>query len=204
MIFISFPPEALVCAKTARYTALGESAVNMVRLVVNQVLYKFTARTDGAFYLRAEGSNAYGLWLIAPDNSINFASLESMAVHDALEYLATYCDTHDIPSWIDFAEWLSTSTTSEMAEIVFSAVRSITVSGHTTTDIPQWSDPHGNVSVFFRWCKDGMVAAETEAGVTLQMADYKDSASKYTIPFGLTVQTKDGLESVTMNLIFQI
>ena len=204
MIMISFPPEALVCAKTATYTPYGESALNMIRLVVNQVLYKFTAKTDGAFYLRAEGNSGYGLWLIAPDNSIDFASMASMAVHDALEYLANYCDMHDINGWIDFAEWLSLSTTSEFAEIVFSAIQSITVSGYTTTDVPKWGDPHGNVSVFFRWCKDGMVAAETEAGVTLQMANYQDSASKFTIPFDLTVQTKDGLESVTMALILQI
>ena len=201
MVF-NIPPEAFVCAKTATYLPYGGSALNMLKLIINQTMHTFNAKTDGAFYLRMEGDADYGLWLVAPDNSLNFTSMASMAVHDALEYAATYCDNHDIPGWEDFADWLSGN--SGMAEVVFDSVTSITMAGYTTQNVPTWVDPHGNISVFFRWCKAALVAIEQAEGITAQMSSFQSSSTKFVIPMTFTVEAVGGTETVDMDLILQI
>ena len=201
MVF-NIPVEAFVCAKTATYTPYGGTLRNMLKLVINQTMYTFNAKTDGAFYLRVEGNSGYGLWLVAPDNSLNFSSMASMAVHDALEYLATYCDTNDIPGWTAFADWISDN--SGLADMVFGATTSITMGGYTTTDVPTWTNPHGNVSVFFRWCKTALITIEQDAGLTLPMSAVQSSSTKFVIPMTFTVGASEQTQSVSMDLILQI
>lgn len=201
MVF-NIPAEAFKCAKNATYKPYGQSALNMAKLIINQTLHTFRAKQDGAFFLKVEGNAQYGLWLVAPDNSLNFTSMASMAVHDALEYMATYCDTHDIVGWEDFAEWLSNNN--EMSEIVFDSVTAFTIYGYTTTNVPQWENPNGNISTFFRWCKDALIEAETEAGATLPMSVFQISATKFIISILFTVQAVGGTAYVGMDLILQI
>ena len=125
-----------------------------------------------------------------------------MAVHDALEYIATYCDNNDIPGWDDFADWISGN--SELVGIVFESITSITISGYTTTNVPTWVNPHGNVSVFFRWCKAALISIEQTEGMTAQMSSFQQSATKFVIPMRFTVEAVGGTETVDMDLILQI
>lgn len=202
-MYLNIPPEGLACAKTARFKKLGSSAVNMAKLIINQTVHRFNARTDGAFYLRVEGRAQYGLWLVAPDNSLDFTAMASMHIHDALEYMATYCETTPIPGWTALAEWLSGSS-GEMGQIVFDSITSITIGEHTTTNVPEWTDPQGNISVFFRWCENALIAAETEMGVTAEMSQIQLSATQFVLPISMTVDAVGGSGTITMALILQI
>ena len=136
----------------------------------------FHSLTAGGFFVRLESPNSthYHLILVAPDNSLNWASISSMTVQGAIEYLRDYTAQYNIPYWRRFVEWFD-GVYARYGGVIVRAF----VCNHEPSYIPSYSNPNHEVSVWFAWLAQiGQLAGLSSE----RAADYKVSDYQYNIP----------------------
>ena len=179
---LGLPLQYLKCAKSGKFQRFGQTALTMLRMIYGEIVGTFDAAQKGSYYLYVENRMPTGIWLVCPDNTFSFSTLAAMDATAALETIATYCDSHDIPRWTEFAQWLTTNN-SLFADAI-ALIQSVEIAGLTTSNIPAWTNPQGSISALLRWIKSALVNAETDAGETIPMADLRDALNqnKFVLP----------------------
>lgn len=154
----------------------------MAQFVFGEFTGQFKAKTDGAYWVDVEGTTPNGIWLVCPDNSLDFSELAQMDVAGAFEELALYCDSNDVPGW-DVLANLITDASGDLAALL-SSVTYVTYAGFGTSDVPAWQNPHGSISALFRWIKLGVQNAERDNNVSIQMADIQgaENPNRFMLP----------------------
>lgn len=141
----------MATAKNGTWKALNAtSAVALAKLMLNGFVTNFSAKTDGSYFLIAEGSaQNYVLLLVAPDNSINFSTLMNQNVVEALETVRNYVGQHPIPGWAPFIDWFFDNMTRYIGSADY-----VTVCGNTvqSADIPAFPTVKSQYNVF-DWLK---------------------------------------------------
>lgn len=142
----------------------------------------FHSLTEGGFYVRLESPTAssftYYLILVAPDNSLKWASISSMTVQGAIEHLRDETKKHPITYWEEFTKWFD-GKYNQYSGIITKA----TVCGRETSNIPTYSNPAHDVSVWFAWLA---TIGQSVYLNNLNASDYQVSDYQYSIPMRFT------------------
>lgn len=189
----SIPLEYIRTAKRGTFQDIASTVMVLRRFVWNAENCDFHARTDGAFYL-ATGESAQRLLLVAPDNTLDFGGMKSMTVDAALAYIITVCHSPGIPGWDEFAGWFD-GLIQQYGQGLAQSLQSITVGSLTTTNIPAYTVSGTGAENFFIWLRAALISAETETGVTLNMADYWLDSVSYVLPVTLTAEVEENGET---------
>ena len=180
---LGLPLYYLRCAKHGKFQKCAQTAMTMLRMYYGSFVGNFDAGKNGAYYLYVESNLPQGIWLVCPDNTFDFETLALMDAAVALEYIASYCDIHDIPKWVEFAEWITNKDT--VLEQAIGLITYVEVGGLVTANIPTWTNPQGSVSTLLRWFKQLVLNAETDTGETIPMSSLRDTSvnrNKFMLP----------------------
>lgn len=198
---MSMIEEYIATAKRGRWAMLGAAVKNMAKISMKVregyepgATYSgdFRALTQGAHFEWLEGSDSnYKVIFVAPDDSIDFASINSMTVTGALDYLARYCAEHTIPEWDDFVKWFD-SKWSTYGQYMANA--RFTICGKTASRIASYTNPNSRAAIWFAW----LYANAVNAGCsTVQMSSYHPTTYRYSLPMTISL----GSTSISINLL---
>ena len=183
-------PELARYCKTAKrgtWQKLGSTIKTLKKINFDSYVCDFSTRTDGSFFVLAEGLTEYELLLVAPDDSINITAMGSMTCLNALRYVSTYISAHDIPGWVEFVEWFD-GKYSTFGGMISSA----TICGCSVSSIPSYSNPTHDVATWFTWI---ITCGERASGFDLtQMSDYRENSTTFSLPLTL------GAAGLTINM----
>lgn len=196
--------EYMATAKHGTFQTIGENIKILRRFLWNGKNCDFHARTDGAFYLAA-GNNRQRLILVAPDNALDFPAMGEMTADAAFLYISQVCASPGIPGWDEFAGWFY-GLMQQFGDNLLDALQSITVGDLTTTTIPTYSPSGTGAEDFFLWVRTALMSAESEAGVTLQMADAKVDDVSFAIPITMVAEVEEEgqTEEITVQLLVEM
>lgn len=182
--------EFMKTAKRGLWNNLGQTvrALAQLYLSVGDKSYhtSFDARTDGAFFIIAEGSNTgHELLIVFPDaESDGFAQLGGMYAQAACGLMAQMAGQHGTYAGLDeFCEWFDAKWDQYGG---FASAVTITILGQSVSgaDLPAYVNASHDPSVWFQWIGSIMQVA----GVDAPMVDgYVASRNAYTITLNISV-----------------
>lgn len=169
---LNLPLQYLKCAKHGTFKQMYSTLKTMYKLIYGENVSVFDAKVKGAYYVYVEGQRPSGLWLVCPDNSLDFQELVQLDITEVFEEMAEYDTYYPVPQWDDLAEWISSKNTT--LSFALDAIQSVTIGNLTTDNIPKWTDPKSDLSVVFRWIKQLAFNAEEDNKQYLPCSDYWD------------------------------
>ena len=178
----------MATAKRGTWKNLTDLALYISKLIYNSYTCDFSTKDDGSYFLIAEGLTGVGykLILVAPDNSIDFSTLENTNVVNALTIVRDYVGNTPIPGWDSFVTWFG-----QRMRQYGGYAGSATVCGQTVENMPLPTFPT-NATQYdtFEWLRSVAAAANCD---TVAMSGYKvGTYNKFAIPvtvsaMGMTV-----------------
>jgi len=170
---LNLPIYLLQCAKKGFFNERdrwGWISRSLYKLIYGDFVGTFDAGVNGAYWVQLEEERPKALWIVCPDNSLDFQELVQLDITEVFEEMAEYDTYYPVPQWDDLAEWISSKNTT--LSFALDAIQSVTIGNLTTDNIPKWTDPKSDLSIVFRWIKQLAINAEEDNNQSLPCMDF--------------------------------
>lgn len=164
-----------------------------IRLTTNGVTYNcdFSAKTEGAFFVIAEGATEFELLVVFPDdakatfdgwytpmtedyNVPVVTALQQLVTQNALAH-GNYSGLDEFVEWFD-REWSQYGGSVDQLEV--------TICGYTLSgdQVPAYSNANHDMSTWLLWARSVLLEAGAEYALRMQDIQDENSTHKYKFP----------------------
>ena len=171
----------------------GNTVRSLMKLVANGITYDFRATAEGGAVIVPPDYSA--IEFISPDGRINYKSLLSGNLGNALTSTIAVLQSNPIPSWDKFARWIGLNGTINMVADQVTGCEILTICGEypVAVNVPEFSRV-ADMAAFLRAVYTATAAAH---GTALSLSRVDDAS------FGWIIRIHAGDASVSVGFIFR-